>query len=607
MSKFQHPARSGFSNTVNPNISSSSRSYTPGRAKKPNSGFCLALIWLVLLVILAVTQEYLPLRDPEALGIRTREVQRFEPPGINAYFGGDSKGRDIFARVVAGIKPAFILGTATTLIAGCVGVAAGVTAGFFRSKIDLVTTVTIDLLLAFPALILVIACRAAFGNSIFVITAVFIVTAIPTYARLARSSALTLAEQDHIAAAIALGSTRLQVLRNEFFPTVTRTLLPFFVIGFATVITAEGSLSFVGLSIDSVTWGKIIAEGAPEITRHWHISLLPSAVMFVTVLALNVLAEYYTYDDHTPATIFNTEIVTTKTADTNQTLPCAKPEPSTGPATHLSGDLATELSGNPVIQLSNVTVELETLSTKTTVLSNIDLTVEKGKILGVLGESGSSKSMLLRTILGLFPVERTHITGSVSVAGVDMLNCSERKRRETLGTKIGVVAQSSTATLHPTRTIGSQFVETILAHHNTGNTGSTEAKSRCIELLESVGLVDAEKIAASYAHQLSGGMYQRVTVALALANNPAVLLADEPTASLDPLSTRSLLDLLKGFARDGLAIVFVSHDLDALSYIADDIAVMRQGRLIETGSAKEVLTNPREQYVHKLTQPFSHS
>lgn len=551
------------------------------KSKQFNWPLMLAVSWLALLVVLAVSENFLGLRDPESLGIRTREVTRFEPPGSNAFFGGDSQGRDIFARVIAGIAPALSLGSITTLLAGFLGVTVGITAGFFRSKVDLITMLIIDVLLAFPALILIIAARAAFGNSVYVICTLFVITALPTYARLARTSAIALLQEEHIAAAISLGSTRFQVIRNEFFPAVTAALAPFFVIGFATVIIAEGSLSFVGLSIDSITWGQLIAQGSTEISRHWHLALLPGAVMFITILALNVIAQDLVKRQNRQPVIFTTEIITT---------------PATEPA------LRSDIS-EPVVEVDVSSVDIEDdQMNKVRVLSGIDLDIEAGSIVGVIGESGSGKSMLLRSILTLFPVKRTHISGSVKVAGIEILNVDQKERRRILGTEIGVIAQSSTRTLHPTRTIKSQFIETILAHNHIDK---ETAYQRCLEVLERVGLTNVVAIANGYAHQLSGGMYQRVTVALALVNSPAILLADEPTAALDPIATQSLLELLQRLTKeDNLAVLMVSHNLETLSAIADSIVVIKDGRIVESGSTSEILNNAESSYTRELTSTY---
>ena len=231
--------------------------------------FWMSVAWIFALVFFAIFIDLLPLRDPDALGIRTREVAKFEGPGWNAWFGGDGQGRDQFARVVAGARPALILGVTVTVIGGLLGSALGVTAGYLRGKVDTVTTIAIDIALAFPALVLLIAVRATFGNSMSVFIVLFIASSIPSYARIVRGAALALSEREFVDAAVAMGATKRRVLLRELAPNIALPVLSFAFIGFALVIVAEGGLAFIGLSLDQTTWGKLIAE-APETSSTTH-------------------------------------------------------------------------------------------------------------------------------------------------------------------------------------------------------------------------------------------------------------------------------------------------------------------------------------------------
>ena len=259
--------------------------------RKLGAVFWLAMAWIVLLVFLALFRDLLPLRDPEALGIRTREVRKFEDPSWNAWFGGDSQGRDQLARIVQGTRPALIIGVAVTTIAGLLGTAIGVTSGYLRGRFDAFTTVVIDIFLAFPGLVLLIAVRASFGNSMPVFIVLFSITSIPAYARIVRGASFALSEREFVDAAAAMGATKRRVLWKELAPNVAIPALSFAFIGFALVIVGEGALAFIGLSLDEVTWGKLIAEGTGDIRDHAHISLIPATVMFLTILAFNLAGD----------------------------------------------------------------------------------------------------------------------------------------------------------------------------------------------------------------------------------------------------------------------------------------------------------------------------
>ncbi|MFT6393281.1 MAG: peptide/nickel transport system permease protein, partial [Ilumatobacter sp.] len=264
----------------------------PGPAKRRlGLMFSMSAMWIVGLVFLAVFRDILPIRDPDELGIRTGEVEKFEGLGWNALLGGDGRGRDMFARVVQGARPALILGVTVTLFAAVIGSAVGVTAGYLRGRFDSVTTILIDIALAFPVLVLLISVRATFGNSMLVFIILFSLTSIPGYARIVRGASFALSEREFVDAAAAMGATKRRILLRELAPNIAIPVLSFAFIGFALVIVAEGGLAFIGLSLDEITWGKLIAEGSGDIDKHAHVALGPATVMFLTILAFNLVGD----------------------------------------------------------------------------------------------------------------------------------------------------------------------------------------------------------------------------------------------------------------------------------------------------------------------------
>ena len=182
--------------------------------------FWMSAGWIALLVFAAIFADVLPIRDPDELGIRTREVAKFEGPGWNAFFGGDGQGRDMFSRIVAGARPALVLGLTVTIIGGLLGSAIGVTAGYLRGRVDGVAAILIDIALAFPGLVLLIAVRATFGNSLFVFIVLFSITSIPGYARIVRGASFALSEREFVDAAESMGATKRRILWRELTPNI---------------------------------------------------------------------------------------------------------------------------------------------------------------------------------------------------------------------------------------------------------------------------------------------------------------------------------------------------------------------------------------------------
>ncbi len=222
----------------------------------------------------------------------------------------------------------------------------------------------------------------------------------------------------------------------------------------------------------------------------------------------------------------------------------------------------------------------------------------EGELLGVVGESGSGKSLTLRAIAGLLPPAISYRSGEVRVAGIDVRSAKGPELRRLHGEAAGMIFQEPMSALNPTMRVGEQIAEAARAHKDLSR---RESKARAIELLERMGFTEAGRRYRLFPHELSGVMRQRVMIAIALAGEPRLLLCDEPTTALDATVTMRVLDLLVGLARDlDIAIVFVTHDLGVAARICDRIVVMYAGRVVEEGSAAEVLRRPRHPYTLAL-------
>jgi peptide/nickel transport system ATP-binding protein len=230
------------------------------------------------------------------------------------------------------------------------------------------------------------------------------------------------------------------------------------------------------------------------------------------------------------------------------------------------------------------------------VVSLEHLELRSGEILGVAGESGSGKSITALAILGLAPTLGASVRGTILFEGRNLLELSERELRDVRGRRIATIFQSPVASFNPVFRVGDVFVRALLLH---GAASRREARRRAEEALR--GVVLSPALLSRYPHQLSGGQAQRVAIALALALQSEVLLADEPTSALDVTVQAEILELLRKL-RDqrGMSMMFISHDLAVVSELCDRIAVMRAGRIVEEGTAREVLGSPREDYTKDL-------
>jgi peptide/nickel transport system ATP-binding protein len=251
-----------------------------------------------------------------------------------------------------------------------------------------------------------------------------------------------------------------------------------------------------------------------------------------------------------------------------------------------------------LLEVRGLTVEFDVPAGRLPAVAGVDLRLGRGEILALVGESGSGKSALSMSLVGLNRGPRAHLGGEVLFGGRDLLTAGEKELRQVRGRDIAVVFQDALAALNPTQRVGEQVAEMIRTHRKVPR---RRARERAVELLGEVGIANPARAVRAYPHQLSGGMRQRVMIAIALANDPAVLIADEPTTALDVTIQSQVLRLLQRLRADhGTAIVLITHDLGVVAEVADRVAVMYAGRIIEQGTRDEVLFHPQHPYTMAL-------
>lgn len=252
-----------------------------------------------------------------------------------------------------------------------------------------------------------------------------------------------------------------------------------------------------------------------------------------------------------------------------------------------------------LLDVQNLSVNFETRHGTVHAVRDVSWQIGEGETFGLVGESGSGKSVSAMSLLGLLPSPPAKlVSGTAVFDGTDLYACSSKEMRQIRGSRIAMIFQDPMTSLNPHMRLDHQLIEALLLHQKISR---RDAIDRAVQMLERVGIADASKRIRSFPHQFSGGMRQRVMIAMAMLCAPKLLIADEPTTALDVTLQRAILDLIRELQQEtGMAVLFISHDLGVIGEICSRIAVMRKGEVVETGETHKILTRPEHVYTQGL-------
>ncbi|GAA5068287.1 dipeptide/oligopeptide/nickel ABC transporter permease/ATP-binding protein [Roseibacterium beibuensis] len=537
------------------------------------------LIVMALVVFFALITPLLPLPDPDV----TNTSNRFVPPfSEGALLGTDHLGRDLLSRLMWGTRLSLAVGFAAALIAATIGAAIGIIAGYYGGRTDNIIMRGVDMLMAFPYILLALAIVAALGpgllNALIAVAAVNI----PFFARNIRGITVSIANKEFVDAARLSGMSDARIILTEILPNV----IPVIVIAMSTtvgwMILETAGLSFLGLGSQppQADLGSMLGEARSALITNPHTSIVPGMMILVIVMAINLLGDGVR-DALDPRL---------KSGALNRPLP----------ATLVARDRKpVEPKREGILTLTDLETQFHVKDRVYRAVGGVTLGVRPGECLGIIGESGSGKSVTALSVMGLVASPPGIVTGgSVHLEGEDLIGAPYRRLRTLRGRKVAYIFQDPLATLHPLYRIGDQLIEAISAHRAISG---AEGRAKAIELLEAVRIPNAASRIDNYPHELSGGMRQRVGIAMALANDPEVIIADEPTTALDVTVQAQILSLLDDLRRErGLAIVFITHDFGVVGQLCDRVAVMYAGRIVEEGPTRDILDAPRHPYTARL-------
>ncbi|WP_121065705.1 dipeptide/oligopeptide/nickel ABC transporter permease/ATP-binding protein [Chachezhania antarctica] len=538
----------------------------------------MGFVVLGLILLAVILTPILPLQDPYTTELGARFKGPFEDGHI---LGTDHLGRDQLSRLLWGTQLSLMVGFAAALMAAAIGSTIGVIAGYFGGRVDNVIMRAVDIVMAFPYILLALAIVAALGpgllNALIAIAAVNV----PFFARNIRGIVVTLAGREFVDAARLSGMSNTRIIITEIVPNV----LPVIVIAMSTtigwMILETAGLSFLGLGSQppQADLGSMLGEARAALITHPFTSVVPGVMIFLIVMSINLLGDGVrdALDPRLKSGALSRPLpVTTVKRD--------GPIPAETDDLLAVQDLHTQFhAGNRVFRA----------------VGGVSLSVRPGECLGVIGESGSGKSVTALSITRLVASPPGIITGgAVRFQGRDMIGASYEDLRQIRGDKVAYIFQDPLSTLHPLYRIGEQLAEAIRVHHKVGK---EDLRQRAIALLKDVRIPNAESRIDTYPHEMSGGMRQRVGIAMALANEPEVIIADEPTTALDVTVQAQILALLNDLRQEkGLAIVFITHDFGVVAQLCDRVAVMYAGRIVETGPTGQILDTPAHPYTKRL-------
>lgn len=542
---------------------------------------------LSVIVVASIAAPLLSPWDPNALDL-ANTVSGSSPEHL---LGTDRTGRDVLSRLLWGGQVSLAGALLAVAVALIIGVPTGLLAGFHGKLTDSVLNWFNSLLLAIPAIILLLAVRAAFGPSIWLSMTVFGVMLAPSFFLLVRNSVRVIRRELFIDAAKVAGLTTRRIIGHHVLRSVTAPILiqAAFVTG--TAIGIQAALEFVGVGDASVpSWGFLLNEAFLNMYINPVGLLWPSAVLALTCASLVILAnslrDALESTDRRHRRRAAAGVITATSAHAVHS-----DEPTY--ADPVSEDAHRLLS----IQDLRVGYRVGTPDA-VEVVHGVSLDVHVGEILGLIGESGSGKSQTAFAALGLLATGGSVTEGRVLLGEKDLTKLTPAQWRRIRGARIGYVPQEPLSNLDPVYTVGSQLVAGMRTHLSLTR---KQARERALDLLRQVGIRDPQRTFDSYPHQISGGMAQRVLIAGAISCDPEILIADEPTTALDVTVQAEILDLIRRLQQErGLGVLLVTHSLGVVADICDRVAVMRAGRVVEVATSRKIFSSPRHSYTRTL-------
>lgn len=552
----------------------------------------LTVVCGVVLTAIVLASLFAPLLSPSG-PLQQDLMNIYAKPSADHLLGTDQLGRDILSRILYGGRITLVGVVQAVAVSAAIGVVLGIAAGTLGGWVELLAMRLCDILLAVPGLVLLLVVLAIFGQNESAAMVTFGVIMSPTVIRVVYSATVAVREEPYVAGARVAGLTSTQIMRRHVLPAVAGPALTQISIVAALACLVEAAIGFLGLGVapPAPSWGNLVTDAQQSIVLEpW--MLVPSGGI-IAVVALTL-------------TLIGNGIRDAYAGRSSGSIKAYSWRALTARVTRISPDeeLRPSTAVMPVLRVADLTVSIPRgRRTEMRIVDGVSFEVGSGEALGIVGESGCGKSMTISGVLRVPPLGARISASSIAFKGVELTALSERGMNDYRGTGIGFISQEPISSLDPAFTVGHQLAEAVQLHRKVGR---REARRIAGELMARVRLPDAEVVARKYPHELSGGMAQRIAIARALAGEPDLLVADEPTTALDVSVQAEILDLLRDLReRSGMALILVTHDWGVVAESCDRAMVMYAGEVVETADVRQLVRTPRHPYTQALLRSSS--
>jgi peptide/nickel transport system permease protein len=531
---------------------------------------------VITLALLAIMTRFWAPYDPKASGVGPP----YAGPSLKHLFGTDRVGADVFSRTLSAATTDFGITLAAVLIAFIIGTFLGALAGYYGGVLDIVTMRVMEILQAFPSLLLAMLMVAAVGSGILNVIVVVSIIGIPNYVRLVRAEILSKKNWQFADAARIVGNRPSGILFRHLLPNSTRPLIAFSSINASWVAIIVASLGFIGLGIEPGTaeWGSMISRGQDSIlSGEWWISGFPGIALLLMSAAFYLIGDGLT--ENQPSSSGATR--------GKQAAPAATPSTAAIPA-----------GRDDLLQVIGYSAGFHTDSGFRPVLRDVTFGLRRSVITAIVGETGSGKTLSALSMLGIAPKGLIRTSGQMIFDGRDLFATEPQSFRDVRGKRISLVFQDARGSLNPVFTVGHQLIDVCRINQGVSK---KEAEALAIQMLERVRIPEPARRMKQYPHEFSGGMAQRVMLALALISRPELLVLDEPTTGLDVTIQADIMALIVDLvATEGLTACLITHDLGVVAENCQDVVVMRDGEVREIGTCEQIFTDPQDEYTRSL-------